>query len=291
MIGILGLRRDDGHLFPADGDLGQQPGIGLRKTLQVIGVVHRQRTPDKALLVDDLRVAEFFFHTDDIVDRVELVLQFDLFATQVFRPGILLGDLFCQNLHLDTHLVQALPQAGDFVLLPGKLFIQVCDHLLQPVDTQVRLAQLGCSTLQRGDLVLVLLQQAVDRRDIVVDLLDGTAAALATTRHRNQVFTGLYQHQVFGDGVDVLENGIYKRILGTDDRNERIPLVFHPDDRPFAHAGCEGERRAQRHGCNVLHNFLRFKLLFASREANINIKTIPCSKIFTTRGKSALSAT
>ena len=58
---------------------------------------------------------------------------------------------------------------------PARLFIQVCDHLLQPVDTQVRLAQLGCSTLQRGDLVLVLLQQAVDRRDIVVDLLDGPA--------------------------------------------------------------------------------------------------------------------
>ena len=120
------------------------------------------------------------FHTDDIVDRVGAGSPVRPFRYSGFPPGILLGDLFCQNLHLDTHLVQALPQAGDFVLLPGKLFIQVCDHLLQPVDTQVRLAQLGCSTLQRGDLVLVLLQQAVDRRDIVVDLLDGTAAALAT---------------------------------------------------------------------------------------------------------------
>ena len=64
LIGILGLRRDDGHLFPADGDLGQQPGIGLRKTLQVIGVVHRQRTPDKALLVDCL------LYTSDAADEL-----------------------------------------------------------------------------------------------------------------------------------------------------------------------------------------------------------------------------
>ena len=151
------------------------------------------------------------------------------------------------------------------------------------------LAQLGRSTLQRGDLVLVLLQQAVDRRNIVVDLLDGTAAAFATARHRNQVFTGLYQHQVLRNRIDVLENGIYQRIFGADDRNERVPLVFDPDDRPFAHAGCEGECRTQRHDRNVLHNFLKFKLLFAFREANINIKTIPCSKIFPAPGKSALS--
>ena len=70
----------------------------------------------------------------------------------------------------------------------------------------------------------VLPQQAVDGRDVVVDLLDGAAAVFGSAGHGDQVLARFDEREVLRDGVDVREDGVDERILGADDRRQRIAL-------------------------------------------------------------------
>jgi len=58
--------------------------------------------------------------------------------------------------------------------------------------------------------------------DVVVDLLDGTAASLRLPSHGDQVLARLDQREVLRDGVDVREHGIDQRVLRADDQLQRI---------------------------------------------------------------------
>lgn len=207
-IRIFGVRRDDRSLLVANGDFGQQPRVGDGKAVEVGRLADGQRTADKALLVDDLGIAQLLLRADDVVDRIELVLEFDLLGAEVFDLALLFGDLFGKIFDLNTHLSEVFAQLSDFGSLVGELLVQVADHLLEPVDPQIGLAQLGGGTLQRSDLRLVLLEQAVDGRDIVVDLLDGTADAFGIPGDGDQVFTRLDHGKILRDGVDIGEDGI-----------------------------------------------------------------------------------
>ena len=62
--------------------------------------------------------------------------------------GDVFGDLFGKIFDLNTHLSEVFAQLSDFGSLVGELLVQVADHLLEPVDPQIGLAQLGGGTLQ-----------------------------------------------------------------------------------------------------------------------------------------------
>ena len=173
------MRRHDRNLFLPDRHLRQQPRIGLGKTGQIIGLIDRQRTPDETLLVDDLRLTQLFLGPDDVIHRIQLVLQLDLLGVQGLDLLAPHGHLLGQGLHLDAHLGEILPQPGNFVFLLGKLRAHVPNHLLQSVETQIGFAQLRDSALQRSDLDFVFPQQPVDGGNIVVDLLHGAASSLS----------------------------------------------------------------------------------------------------------------
>ena len=100
------MGRDDGHALVADGNLLQQPRIGLNETFEIPVLVDCQRATDKTLFVDDLRIPQIFFRTDDVVDRVEAVLQVGFLAAQIFdlrRTGL---HLFGQCGHFDAALFE-----------------------------------------------------------------------------------------------------------------------------------------------------------------------------------------
>ena len=259
------MRRHDRNLFLPDRHLRQQPRIGLGEAVQIIGLIDRQRTPDETLLVDDLRLTQLFLGPDDVIHRIQLVLQLDLLGIQGFDLLAPHSHLLGQGLHLDPHLGEILPQPGNFVFLLGKLRAHVPNHLLQSVEAQIGFAQLRDSALQRSDLDFVFPQQPVDGGDIVVDLLHGTAAAFGVARHREQILTRPDQRKILGNRTDVLENSTDQRILRADDHRKRIALLLDLDDRPFAHTRRQSQRSPQRHDNYMLHNFLTFKSLFALR--------------------------
>ena len=171
------MRGDDRHPLVADGDFGQQPRIGHRKAVEVGRSADGERAADESLLVDDLRIAEFLFGADDIINGMELVLEFEFFAVEALDLCGLLGDLLGQGLHFYTHLGEVFTKPVDFGRFFGESAVHVGDHLFEPLDPEICLAQQSCGVLQGCDFLAVLLQQAVDGGDVVVDLLDGTADA------------------------------------------------------------------------------------------------------------------
>ena len=100
--------------------------------------------------------------------------------------------------------------------------------------------------MQRSDLLLVLLQQAVDGGDVVVDLRNGTAASLGCPGHGDEVFARLDQREILRNGIDVRKDRVDERVFRADDRRQRIPLVLGLDDDLPAYARRKGDRGAQR---------------------------------------------
>ena len=90
--------------------------------------------------------------------------------------------------------------------------------------------------MQCGDLLLVLLQQAVDGGDIGVDLLDRTSDTLRIARNGYQILARSDLRQILGDGVDVGKDGLDQRIFRADHRFERIALSLGLLDDLTAHA-------------------------------------------------------
>ena len=248
------MRSDERRLLLSDRDLRQQARIGHREAVEIAVPSDGQRPSDESLLVDDLRVAQLLLGPHDVIDRVELVLQLDLLAAQVLDLGAADSHLLGQALHLVAHPDETLAQLLHLGLLLRQLPVHVGDHLLQTVDTQIGLAQLGRRTLQRLDLRAVLPQQPVDGLDVVVDLLDGTAASLRLPSHGDQVLARLDQREVLRDGVDVREHGIDQRVLRADDQLQRIAPALGLDGNLPAHAGGKECNDAQRRGgCYMLH--------------------------------------
>ena len=147
-VGVFGVCRDDRHALLSHGHLRQQPRIGLREAIEPPLLVGRQRAPDEALLVDDLRVAQLLLGPDNVVDRVELILQLGLLAAQGLHLGTALGHRLRQGLHLEAHLRQLAAQPLDLARLLGQLTVQVRDHLVEPLDPLVGLAQQRRRALQ-----------------------------------------------------------------------------------------------------------------------------------------------
>ena len=224
------MRRDYRSPFLSDGNLRQQARIGRREAVQIAGPAHRQRPADESLLVDDLCVAQLLLGPHDVIDRIELVLQLNLLAAEVLDFGAADGHFLRKALDFDAHLRQPFTQPVHLGRLLPELRVHVGDHLFQALDTQVGLAQQGCRTLQRSDFVFILPQQAVDGRDVVVDLLHGAASSLSLAGHGDEILARLDQREVLRNGVDVREHGVDERILGADDRHQRIALALGLDD-------------------------------------------------------------
>ena len=130
-------------------------------------------------------------------------------------------------------------------------------------------------------------QQAVDGRDVVVDLLDGAAAVFGPAGHGDQVLARFDEREVLRDGVDVREDGVDERILGADDRRQRIALPpgFRDDLLTLRVAAGDREDRCgenrRRTDCECLfHVSFRLIPIGLSRGANIWIKKIPCTENF-----------
>ena len=121
--------------------------------------------------------------------------------------------------------------------------LQIGDRLLEPLDAQIRLAQLRRRALQRDHPGLVLLQQAVDRRDVALNLIHRTRRPLARSVERQHLFARLDRLQVLADRVDVREDRLEQRILVHHDPLERIALLLGA----LRHLPADTGRRRHRH--------------------------------------------
>ena len=224
------MRADEHGLAVAYLQTVEIPDIDLSEAFEAAVLVDFQSTAYEAALIDDLFLKQFLLGSDHVVTRIqyvalrfEIALERSLLLREVaylrMKPCHLLAELS----HLHVHILEILAEHDDFLIFRLDLRLQLSDQLLEARDPHIGLLELVGRLLEPVDRAAVLLQQPVDRRDILVDLDGRLLRNLAAVEAGvDNVLPQLDRAQVLRYGVHRREHIVDHGIFLRDDPLERV---------------------------------------------------------------------